>query len=588
MKKNMIFLVIDSVFYDKILSNKYRNTPMPFLTELSQKGLVTEKMYSEAPYTEAALVSLLSGVDTLKNGGYLKKLDNKKTIMEVFKEHGYTTYFNGIQPLVYPSKSYPGVTDKYYNLFFDLETLWSYRLYFYSDLYKSGKLETQFYPLLIDILEDNFITWIECLNLLKNKDKSMEIIEDRLDKSSLNNDLKIIKEEYQFFIKNKEEYMLNFLLLGKDHKLFKLKKYNISRGTSKNFRKKLYEKERNTFKKIYYTNFRKNLFNNSVINHIFNNPKKSLQYLKMYKAAVMDKDLYEKIDYNTETLKASPSMYTYVKHFSEWLKKHDKNKPFFAYIHTEECHSPEIFYSHDTENEQILQEEFESIRKFLKNLPKKYKGNIAYDLALLYTDRYIKYLYEELKQNDLLKNTNIAICADHGSSYSYDPIHDSYVRNEYREKYNIPFILIGEEIPSKIIKKYCNSKDIPATILDACKINIPKEYTGKSLLKYDGNDYSILQNINGGCPDYNLRNVMLGIKNDKFSITMEFDMNKDFKDGKMISIYDIQKDMLETKNLKNKNNIKLRITNEIKILEQEFNELKRDIKKNNFLYSKGR
>ena len=62
---------------------------MPFVQSLGKKGLSTEKMYSEAPYTEAALVSLLAGIDTLKNGGYMKKMTNKKTIMEVFEENGY-------------------------------------------------------------------------------------------------------------------------------------------------------------------------------------------------------------------------------------------------------------------------------------------------------------------------------------------------------------------------------------------------------------------------------------------------------------------------------------------------------------------
>ena len=78
MKKNTIFFVIDSVFYDKTIKQNYRNEPMPFLNKLRKESLDFTNIYSEAPYTEAALVSLLCGMDTLKGGGYLKRLKKIK------------------------------------------------------------------------------------------------------------------------------------------------------------------------------------------------------------------------------------------------------------------------------------------------------------------------------------------------------------------------------------------------------------------------------------------------------------------------------------------------------------------------------
>ena len=51
---------------------------MPFLDRLRKESLDFTNIYSEAPYTEAALVSLLCGMDTLKGGGYLKKLKGKE------------------------------------------------------------------------------------------------------------------------------------------------------------------------------------------------------------------------------------------------------------------------------------------------------------------------------------------------------------------------------------------------------------------------------------------------------------------------------------------------------------------------------
>ena len=105
MPKNNIFIVIDSLFYDKTTSCEYRNPTMPFLDKLRSEGIDCTNMYSEAPYTEAALVSLLCGIDTLKKGSYIKKLYGKETIMETFKKNGYDTFCNCVQPLVYPSYS---------------------------------------------------------------------------------------------------------------------------------------------------------------------------------------------------------------------------------------------------------------------------------------------------------------------------------------------------------------------------------------------------------------------------------------------------------------------------------------------------
>ena len=582
MKKNTIFLIVDSVFYDKILGSENRNCPMPFFMQLGEKGLTTTKMYSEAPFTEAALVSLLGGTDTLKYGGYMRRLGDKKTIMEVFKENAYRTFFNGYQPHIHPKGAYPAFTDKFYNICFDLSAVWDYRLSYYSDLFKKGELEEDYFPLLHD---DNFESWIECFEKVINKDQEMNLVIDIIDAEDMPKELIKVKNEYKKYLKNKDNYLKEFLSLGTEHALFKIKTYRLKRRTSIEFRKRLYEKEIKTFKKIYYLNAKKNLLNNRmVIKNPLKNKVESLQYLKMYKAAVFDKDLFTKIDYNNPLVKASPSMYTHLNHFLNWCDEYNDTNPFFAYIHVEECHYPEIFYSHDTNDEKRLDFEFQAIKEFINNLPKKYKGNLAYDLSLLYTDNCIKYLFEKLEEKGLLDKTNIAICADHGSSYTFDPMHDSYVRNEYRENYIIPFVLIGKDIKPKVVTNYCNSKDIPATILDACNIKIPKEYDGKSLFKYNGNNYVILQNINGGCPDYNKREVYIGVKNDNYSVTMMFDMNKEFKDGKIKSIFDMKKDKCEHKNMKSVPNVQNVVEAEMQIIKNVFNELKKDIKKNNFLY----
>lgn len=52
--KNVIFLLVDCFDYNKIGSNEYKKSATPFLDWLKTHSYWCEKMYSQAPYTEAA------------------------------------------------------------------------------------------------------------------------------------------------------------------------------------------------------------------------------------------------------------------------------------------------------------------------------------------------------------------------------------------------------------------------------------------------------------------------------------------------------------------------------------------------------
>ena len=73
MKKNILFIVIDSVTNDVLFNKSNSKKIAPFLSKLRNESISGDKMYSEAPYTEAALMSLLASVDTMDNGGYMER-----------------------------------------------------------------------------------------------------------------------------------------------------------------------------------------------------------------------------------------------------------------------------------------------------------------------------------------------------------------------------------------------------------------------------------------------------------------------------------------------------------------------------------
>lgn len=582
--KNTIFIVIDSLYYDKTKAQDYRHNPMPFLGKLRKEGMDFTNMYSEAPYTEAALVSLLCGMDTLKKGGYVKKLYGKETIMETFRNNGYDTFCNCVQPLVYPSYSYQGLTDEYYNICYEFETLWTYRLYFYSDLYKNNRLDNRTLDLVVDLLEDNLMVWNNFFRALKNGDRIVQFILPYVDTNGIDENMKLLDIEIKKFEKDKKEYTKDLLCTGKEHNLFKIHTYNLSKKMTEEDMKKLYYRYKRIIRKILYKNFKYNLKNNKLVL----SPKEERKGLfKAYINAIYNRFLYKKIDYTIKSKKAAPSMDTTIKFFEDWVLNRDSDKPYMAYIHVDDCHSSEIFYTYDTNDFNKLDEEFNRIEKYIINLPSNYKGSISYDISLQYADMCLERLYRFLEEHSMLDDVNIVICADHGSSYSFAPYRSNYVNNLHRENYNMPFVIWSKTLKHQTINEFYNTKDIPATILDLNKIKLPKDYDGISALKGKGRDYVLIQNVKGGCPDYNIRDFWLGVRDKNYLVVVNGNMKKEFENLDIEAVYDLKNDKEELYNLKDKIDRKL-IKKELDIIKKEFNMLKKDMKKNNFLNQYGK
>ena len=92
MKKNVLFIVVDSVTNDVLFNKKNSKSIAPFLNMLREKSISGDNMFAEAPYTEAALISLLASLDTMDNGGYMERLKNKISVLEIFQKNGYKVF----------------------------------------------------------------------------------------------------------------------------------------------------------------------------------------------------------------------------------------------------------------------------------------------------------------------------------------------------------------------------------------------------------------------------------------------------------------------------------------------------------------
>lgn len=179
------------------------------------------------------------------------------------------------------------------------------------------------------------------------------------------------------------------------------------------------------------------------------------------------------------------------------IKKH-KYRRYFIYWHILFPHAP---YPPGVENKELLsninKETIDLVRQKYKETPndsaitfnedeiKCLKG--LYDSNLRYADTMVGILYEKLKSDNLLHNTMIIITADHGEFLGDHgllrhggPSWDSVIK--------VPLILFYPKLTNREIriKELTQSIDIMPTILDICRIKLPKNKSvdGTSLKKY--------------------------------------------------------------------------------------------------------
>jgi len=578
-KKNILLFIVDSLNNTRI--RQYGNELMPNFSDLKKSYCFCDSMFSQAPYTEAALMNLYCGQDVLQNNGYMYRFrDADSTVFELMRNKGYTTFFNSYQPQCYPSSLRRGVDNIYYSVGFDIGAFWSYRLSHYSELLKRNELTEKDYQTISDLLRDNFDEWLLFLNAIQNKDSSVEMIYGNAGDYKADEVKKLVLTEQEFFNVDEVAYINEVLTDGLEHRLFKIAPYNqITKIKNRSFA------EQNSIKlKPLYRAIRiKNLWRNissvpsllgttmwsffKFLHHPSSNKKDFLKAAYYSINHLVDFDLSERGDKNYDWFKNAPSARTHLDHFFKWADEYQLDNPFFACVHVDDVHNPEVFLTYDAEDESIYNEEVALVKHALNNLPKGSKGSVTHDLSLVYIDNIIKYLVETMKQKSYGEDTSIVICADHGFSFSGDPIRDSFVTNLYLENYNMPFLVIDSQLNNIEIKGLRQSKDIPSFIeslandsIDA--INKLPEYSACTI-EYCG----------GGCPDLSRRQLKLAAFNNNLFVGTLCELNKELTSDKITEVYDLERDPKQQKNLAGKINKPL-LNELISIIERRRIEIK--------------
>ncbi|HJJ41720.1 MAG TPA: sulfatase-like hydrolase/transferase [Methanocorpusculum sp.] len=561
-QKNCLLLVIDSLNYSHVKESPINL--MPYTKELAKKAIVCENMFSQGPFTEAATASLYCGQNTLDNGGYMFSFKNApSTLFEEMQKYGYLTYYNSYSMHFHPSSLRRGVDALYYAGGYGPSSLWSYRFYHYSDLYKKGELNDEDYSALYTFFDDNFAVWIRFTDDIINHSESVSIIYD----TAPNYDAESVKQqvlaEQSKYLKNPKQYVDEVLKTGNLHRFFKIPAYVMSKKISDRAAMIPIRKElKPLFDRIRSIQIRQNYKN--ALGKILVSPLKkcgdfirhptkstfrefedsgylTIQYL-------FDPDLYQRINKNYDSFKSSLSGRTFIEHYINWAAEQSGDNPHFACIHIDDVHYNEEFFTWDSTDMNLIRKEIDMANEILDKIPKEYYGCVTHDLSLRYADSVIQYLFEQLEEKNLLDDTYVAVCADHGYSYSGNPIRGSIVRNLYLENYNIPFLLYGKDLPAKRITKLCASKDIPATLCNTMFGSVPESFTGHDVSEDFEYPCLMIEYCGGGCPDMKRRELKVAaFDKDYFVGTLGTIDNLD--KSIITEIYDLKSDNRQLHNL---------------------------------------
>lgn len=566
MKKNIIFLLIDCFDYNKIGSSQYRESPSPFLDKLKQQSYWCEKMYSSAPYTEAALIATVCGYDTLDYGGHLKRYkDCPETIYEMMQRAGYYVYAQ-MWTHFYPSSALRGL-DEYHLRPYNIKQLWSYRFKYFSNLYKNNKLINRDYENLEDILRDNF-DHIRCYyEMLANHDDRVSIVTNNMVLPDMSLEIKKMEAEVNDFNENPKSYIQSIFEQGESHKLFSLyDKECLDNKIPDDFKNKVFSKYYSLGEKIYKINNKYNRKNCQFSWQQFfkylkltnikqqNFSKSEIgQYLRNIIHIARYYELKDKFGANYPLQKDCISARSMMKLFFKWEENYKKvDKPFFAYIHADDIHGYSEIFDICSTDEKEIDDQAKDIQDYINRLPENYQGNLGYDLGILNIDRQIKWFFSELEKRNMLDDTIVIITADHGCGQTYNPIR-GLVQNYNDECYHIPFMIYDKANQGKIDSGLHLSKDIMATLAEIAGIEPPQSCTGVSILS--GTKRSFLQQeyMGSGCPDIYRRPIWMCAFDNNWKVFIKVKLNQEQFNYELYELYNRAIDSKELKNLSRNN-----------------------------------
>lgn len=567
MKNNAITILVDSVIWDCVGKTRCKVSPTPFLDSLKNESVTATKLYSHGPYTDAATRSLYTGRRCLDDFGYYFKLNTSPTNhYKVFHDNGYETY-GFYYPYYMVGKGMKKHIDHvYYTAGFIFGSEWGGCFYYYSDIIKKRNLNKNELMLLKKRVQLMLDVWEDFYDDAVNHPETVGMISDLVAGFDVNKALQIIREEKEKYGKNEEEYIYNFLKEGKGYLLAKLDGIDVDTTIDRGFLNKgIYRYYKSFFDLAIRNNYKANWYKNKPsLSRIFNclgkyvktRDKNDVMVLANYLLCVNAvRTVMKQSQTHWQDL---PSARKQLNFATTILKNRKSENPFYMSLHFLDPHNDISFFSYDLKDRKELDEEFDVLKDYCEKLGTQFIGNITYYLSIRYVDYCIERFCETLKELGLWDNTLLTILSDHGSSYSFFPLHGAHVNCFDEECYHVPVMIRKPNFKGVEINSYHNSLDVLPTLYDLIGFEKPKDVLGDSMLDktIDNKQYVMTEYMGPGCPDLLSRPIWFSIRDSHYSIGYKVGIYQNFDEGCVCEVYDLIKDPNGYNNIATKIEIK--------------------------------
>ena len=553
MKNNVIFFFVDSVTWNSIGTNQAKVSPTPFLDSLKKESITTTKLYSHGPYTDAATHSLFTGRDCLDDFGYYFKLNTAPIHhYKAFHDAGYETYDFNYPFYIIGDEVAKYIDHSIYSNGFIYGSEWGGIYAYYHNIIKERPLDDDEHLLLKARIKVMFEAWKRYLEDAINNPEAMMHHKEILKTYDAASALNTLKEEEERFNQDPIAYIDDFIAQGQDHVLVNLDNSGIETYIDYDFFDNYIEKKYGTFlNKIARNNFKANVWKNmpspkrilfGLRRYLKTKDSDNLLFLENYFGCLTTINLMRK-RWKDKGWQNQHTAHTIYHSGLELLKKRKSDKPFYIFFDVEEPHNNIAFFSYDTQDKAVIDEEMAMLQQYVDELGTNFKGNLLYLLSLRYSDYQIQKCCDELKRMGLWDTTTILVVADHGSSYTFNPIHNRRVNCFDDECYHIPMLIHHPGGKGVEITSYQYSKDVLPTLMDVIGLEPCKEFKGQSMLREkEPRNYVIGEYMGPGCPDMLKRKIWFSARDEKYLIAYKVGVFDIFEQGELAEVYDLSKD----------------------------------------------
>ena len=564
MKPNVISILVDSVSWDCTSTHRTKVSVTPFLDSLKKESLTASKLYSQGPYTDAATKSLYTGRNCLDDFAYFSKLNSSPTNhYKVFHQNGYETYGFYYPYYMVGSEIKKYIDHSYYTSKFAFGSEWGGIFYYYAEAIKSRKLTNNEYVLLQDHFSLLFDVWISFYQELLSNPPSSFLIKDEIGNFDINGALRVLESEKNKFTNSPNLYINDFLIQGKEHLLNTLDGIDVKALISQERLIRLFKDKEKLFKKISRNNFLCNVWCNrphlrriihGIKRYRISKDRNELAFLKNYKRNLFSISSFKDAS-KKDLWQYLPSARREFDGGIDVLRQRNTNKPFYLSFHILDPHLFINFFSYDLlTRDDVVSEEFEMLSSFINDLGTNFKGNLPYLLSIRYSDYCLQRFCDSLKEMGLWDNTILLVFADHGSSFSYYPLHNTPVNCFDDECYHIPMWMRIPGMEGREITSYHNAIDIFPTLYEYLGFGCLEGVKGYSMLNSQNRskNYVMTEYMGPGCPDLLSRRIWFSIRDNRYLVAYKVGIYERFEDGDLCEVYDLEKDPLAYYNINNK------------------------------------